>query len=74
MVIDFGIKNSQLRALLKHNVQLTIVDTYYKFVDEVFKNKYAYIVSHLEYSSLLFACFVQKSKGLQIEIQGLFFS
>jgi carbamoyl-phosphate synthase / aspartate carbamoyltransferase len=40
LVIDCGIKNSQLRALLKRNVQLTVVDTYYKFVEEVFLKKY----------------------------------
>ena len=40
LVIDCGIKNSQLRALLKHNVQLTIVDTNYNFILEVFNNNY----------------------------------
>ena len=40
LVIDCGIKNSQIRALLKHNVQLTIVDTNYNFINKVFNNKY----------------------------------
>ncbi len=40
LVIDCGIKNSQLRALLKHNVRLTIVDTRYNFLQEVFDKKY----------------------------------
>ena len=40
LVIDCGIKNSQLRALLKHNVRLTIVDTEYNFLQEVFDKKY----------------------------------
>ena len=35
LVIDCGIKNSQIRALLKHDVQLTLVDTNYHFIDEV---------------------------------------
>ena len=34
LVIDCGIKNSQLRDLLQHNVQLTIVDSNYHFLDE----------------------------------------
>jgi carbamoyl-phosphate synthase large subunit/carbamoyl-phosphate synthase small subunit len=40
LVIDCGIKNSQLRDILKHNVQLTIVDTNYNFLDEVKDNVY----------------------------------
>ena len=40
LVIDCGIKNSQLRALLKHNIQLTVVDTQYNFISEVLKNEY----------------------------------
>ena len=40
LVIDCGIKNSQLRTLLRDNVQLTIVDTNYYFLDEVTRNKY----------------------------------
>ena len=40
MVIDCGIKNSQLRALLRYNVQLTIVNTEYHFINEVFQKKY----------------------------------
>jgi len=40
LVIDCGIKNSQLRGLLNKNVQLTIVDTTYNFVDEVLDKKY----------------------------------
>lgn len=40
LVIDCGIKNSQLRDILKHNVQLTIVDTNYNFLDEVKENVY----------------------------------
>ena len=40
LVIDCGIKNSQIRALLKHNVQLTIVNTNYEFINEVFKDVY----------------------------------
>jgi len=40
LVIDCGIKNSQLRALLKNNIQLTIVDTKYNFLEEVFDNTY----------------------------------
>mgnify|MGYP001568226633 FL=1 len=40
LVIDCGIKNSQLRALLRNNIQLTIVDTKYNFLDEVFGNTY----------------------------------
>lgn len=40
LVIDCGIKNSQLRELLKHNVQLTVVDMNHYFLDEVFENKY----------------------------------
>ena len=40
LVIDCGIKNSQLRGLLKYGVQLTIVDTNYHFVSEVLDNKY----------------------------------
>ena len=35
LVIDCGIKNSQLRALLKYNVQLTIVGTNYNFTPEI---------------------------------------
>ena len=31
LVIDCGIKNSQLRDLLKYNIQLTVVDTKYNF-------------------------------------------
>ena len=40
LVIDCGIKNSQIRALLRHNVQLTIVNTNYNFVNEIYDNKY----------------------------------
>ena len=41
LVIDCGIKNSQIRALLRHNVKLTLVDTEYRFLDEVLDNKYS---------------------------------
>ena len=34
LVIDCGIKNSQLRGLLKHKVQLTVVNTEYRFLEE----------------------------------------
>ena len=40
LVIDCGIKNSQLRALLKNDVQLTLVNTSYRFVNEVLAEKY----------------------------------
>ena len=40
LVVDCGIKNSQLRALLKHNVQLTIVGPNYKFIDEIRNKEY----------------------------------
>ena len=40
LVIDFGIKNSQLRALLKYNVQLTLVDTNYDFMSDIYNKKY----------------------------------
>jgi carbamoyl-phosphate synthase / aspartate carbamoyltransferase len=40
LVIDCGIKNSQLRGLLKHNVQLTVINTEYRFIDEVFNKNY----------------------------------
>ena len=40
LVIDCGIKNSQIRGLLKHNVQLTVVDTKYDFIKEVYNNNY----------------------------------
>ena len=40
LVIDCGIKNSQLRALLRYKVQLTIVSTEYNFICEVFQKKY----------------------------------
>lgn len=40
LVIDCGIKNSQIRSLLKRNVQLTIVNTKYEFVKEVFEGQY----------------------------------
>ena len=40
LVIDCGIKNSQIRGLLKYNVQLTIVNTNYNFVQEVLDQKY----------------------------------
>jgi len=40
LVIDCGIKNSQLRSLLKHNIQLTIVDTKYNFINEIMNKKY----------------------------------
>lgn len=40
LVIDCGIKNSQLRALLKNNVQLTLVDTNYSFISEVLDKVY----------------------------------
>lgn len=34
LVLDCGIKNTQLRALLKYNVQLTVVGPNFKFFDE----------------------------------------
>ena len=40
LVIDCGIKNSQLRDLLKYNIQLTVVSTKYNFVHEVSKGVY----------------------------------
>ena len=40
LVIDCGIKNSQLRGLLKHQVQLTVVNTEYRFLEEVQKGEY----------------------------------
>jgi carbamoyl-phosphate synthase small subunit len=40
LVIDCGIKNSQIRSLLKFNVQLTIVDINYNFIDEVLNKCY----------------------------------
>ena len=40
LVIDCGIKNSQLRALLKHNVQLTVVSPFYDFYSKVKNKKY----------------------------------
>ena len=40
LVIDCGIKNSQLRALLKHNIQLTVVNLNYRFADEVLDKQY----------------------------------
>ena len=40
LVIDCGIKNSQLRDLLKYNIQLTVVDTKYNFVHEVSRGVY----------------------------------
>ena len=40
LVIDCGIKNSQLRALLKYNVQLTIVGPNFRFLDEVRLKEY----------------------------------
>ena len=40
LVIDCGIKNSQLRALLKHQVQLTVVNTEYRFLEEVIEGVY----------------------------------
>ena len=40
LVIDFGIKNSQLRALLKYNVQLTIISSEFNFLEEVLNKKY----------------------------------
>ena len=40
LVIDCGIKNSQIRGLLKHNVQLTIVHSSYNFIDEVLSKRY----------------------------------
>ena len=40
LVIDCGIKNSQLRSLLKNNVQLTLVNPHYYFLEEVLDNKY----------------------------------
>ena len=40
LVIDCGIKNSQIRGLLKYGVQLTIVSTKYNFLEEVFQNQY----------------------------------
>lgn len=40
LVIDCGIKNSQIRSLLKRNVQLSIVNVEYNFIDEVFEGEY----------------------------------
>lgn len=40
LVIDCGIKNSQLRALLKYNIQLTVIDTNYNFLNEVYNSIY----------------------------------
>ena len=40
LVIDCGIKNSQIRSLLKFNVQLTIVDINHYFIDEVLNKCY----------------------------------
>ena len=40
LVIDCGIKNSQIRALLKHNVQLTIVNSIMSLSQEVLKDVY----------------------------------
>ena len=40
LVIDCGIKNSQLRGLLKYNVQLTVVNTEYIFLNEVLNKEY----------------------------------
>ena len=40
LVIDCGIKNSQLRGLLKHQVQLTVVNTEYRFLEEVLQGVY----------------------------------
>ena len=40
LVIDCCIKNSQLRDLLKYNIQLTVVSTKYNFVHEVSKGVY----------------------------------
>ena len=35
LVIDCGIKNSQLRGLLRRQIQLTVVNTEYRFLEEV---------------------------------------
>ena len=40
LVIDCGIKNSQLRGLLRYNVQLTIINTKYAFLKEVYDGVY----------------------------------
>ena len=40
LVIDCGIKNSQIRSLLKHNVQLTLVNTSYNFIIEILNKTY----------------------------------
>jgi carbamoyl-phosphate synthase / aspartate carbamoyltransferase len=40
LVIDCGIKNSQLRTLLKYNVQLTVVDPNFNFFDGTALIKY----------------------------------
>ena len=40
LVVDCGIKNSQLRELLKYNVQLTLVDANYDFTPEAYNKKY----------------------------------
>ena len=44
LVIDCGIKNSQLRSLLKNNVQLTLVNPHYYFLEEVLKNIVVYLL------------------------------
>jgi aspartate carbamoyltransferase len=46
LVIDCGIKNSQLRALLKRNVQLTFVDTNYDFLPEICKDYHGIFISN----------------------------
>ena len=40
LVIDCGIKNSQLRGLLRRQIQLTVVNTEYRFLEEVQKGVY----------------------------------
>ena len=40
LVIDCGIKNSQLRALLKYNIQLTVVNSEYDFYEEILSKKF----------------------------------
>jgi carbamoyl-phosphate synthase / aspartate carbamoyltransferase / dihydroorotase len=41
LVIDCGIKNSQLRALLKRNVTITVINTQYHFLEEVRRGEYS---------------------------------
>ena len=40
LVIDCGIKNSQIRGLLRYNVQLSFVNNKYRFLDEVINGDY----------------------------------